>query len=298
MENVRLSSALGGAVVTAGMKLSAPSGTSVPLFARGVILDNIAGPGLELMNILDVVLSDGWINSAAGGPCVRMTRGGNLRFTGNDFRGGGSPLKTFDFEGGATDGFVSVGNECPTNWLYYLPATGKPKKMLVDDLTFTDLPLEVSNDMAGLRAARVPRLGTRWLADETRFGGVGSGLTILKKGTATLASGTVTVSEPLANATTTAVLLSATCTRTACCGASQMREWRMARNSVMRVRSVAMMALKHAQRRDMVARNAAELAEMPAGTGAPDEGRSLTLEEAASLLTAIQLPGNNAARPK
>jgi hypothetical protein len=33
----------------------------------------------------------------------------------------------------------------------------------------------------------------------------------------------------------------------------------MARNSVMRVRSVLVMALKHAQRRDIVARNVAAL---------------------------------------
>lgn len=46
----------------------------------------------------------------------------------------------------------------------------------------------------------------------------------------------------------------------------------MARNSVMRVRSVAVMALKHAQRRDLVARNAAELAEMPADARMAEEG--------------------------
>ena len=62
----------------------------------------------------------------------------------------------------------------------------------------------------------------------------------------------------------------------------------MAQNSVMRVRSVAVMALKHAQRRDLVARNAAELAEMPAGARAADEGRFLTVDQAARLLTVAE----------
>ena len=62
----------------------------------------------------------------------------------------------------------------------------------------------------------------------------------------------------------------------------------MARNSIMRVRSVAVMALKHAQRRDLVARNAAELAEMPARARPPEEGRSLTGEQAAQLLAVAE----------
>jgi len=62
----------------------------------------------------------------------------------------------------------------------------------------------------------------------------------------------------------------------------------MARNSIMRVRSVAVMALKHAQRRELVARNAAELAEMPAGARPPAEGRSLTVEQAARLLAVAE----------
>jgi integrase len=58
----------------------------------------------------------------------------------------------------------------------------------------------------------------------------------------------------------------------------------MARNSVMRVRSVLVMALKHAQRREIVARNVAELSEMPTSARAPRSGRSLTLEQARQLL--------------
>lgn len=58
----------------------------------------------------------------------------------------------------------------------------------------------------------------------------------------------------------------------------------MARNSVMRVRSVLIMALKHAQRRDLVARNVAELSEMPTSARDPRSGRSLTPEQARHLL--------------
>jgi integrase len=58
----------------------------------------------------------------------------------------------------------------------------------------------------------------------------------------------------------------------------------MARNSVMRVRSVLVMALKHAQRREIVARNVAELSEMPTSAREPRSGRSLTLEQARQLL--------------
>ena len=64
----------------------------------------------------------------------------------------------------------------------------------------------------------------------------------------------------------------------------------MARNSVMRVRSVLVMALKHAQRRDIVARNVAELSEMPTSAGEARSGRSLQ-EYLASLLVEL------AARP-
>jgi len=48
----------------------------------------------------------------------------------------------------------------------------------------------------------------------------------------------------------------------------------MARNSVMRVRSVLVMALKHAQRREIVARNVAELSEMPTSSATPTLGCS------------------------
>lgn len=60
----------------------------------------------------------------------------------------------------------------------------------------------------------------------------------------------------------------------------------LSRNSVNRVRSVATMALRHAERRGLVARNAAGLAEMPVNARPVAEGRSLTPEEAGVLLEA------------
>ena len=62
----------------------------------------------------------------------------------------------------------------------------------------------------------------------------------------------------------------------------------MARNSVMRVRSVLVMALKHAQRRDIVVRNVAELSEMPTSARDARSGRSLTPEQARQLLEAAR----------
>jgi integrase len=62
----------------------------------------------------------------------------------------------------------------------------------------------------------------------------------------------------------------------------------MARNSVMRLRAVLVMALTHAERRGLVYRNAARLAEMPADARPPAEGRSLTVDQAAALLDAAE----------
>jgi integrase len=58
----------------------------------------------------------------------------------------------------------------------------------------------------------------------------------------------------------------------------------MARHTLVRIRSVLGMAIKWAQRRDLVARNVAELADIPANAARPKGGRSLTVEEARQLL--------------
>lgn len=60
----------------------------------------------------------------------------------------------------------------------------------------------------------------------------------------------------------------------------------LAKSSIAQVRMVAATALRHAQRRGIVARNAAELADLPGNTKGPAEGRSLSPEEALSLLQA------------
>lgn len=62
----------------------------------------------------------------------------------------------------------------------------------------------------------------------------------------------------------------------------------LAHRSVLTVRSSLVMALKWGQRRKLVAWNAAELAEMPAGARPAKDGRSLTLEEAKALLSAAE----------
>jgi integrase len=61
-----------------------------------------------------------------------------------------------------------------------------------------------------------------------------------------------------------------------------------ARNTVARVRSVLRAGLRAAQKREYVARNVAELADLPAGLPRPKEGRSLTPEQAHELLEAVE----------
>jgi hypothetical protein len=201
-----------GVQTTAGFliaSLGSNTNLSIPTFASRLVLDNITGggPGVELQQVCDQRFEGGWINcgAASGGPCVRITGGGNIRFEGNDLRGGGSSsgvYKTYDFMGGATNGFVSVGNSCPTNWVYYLPATAGPRAMICDDLIPGGVRgMAVSNDMAQFGVATsTPRFGTRNLSDKTVMAkpvlpdGISSGF-------ATLKGGTVTVATPLADAT-------------------------------------------------------------------------------------------------
>ncbi len=62
----------------------------------------------------------------------------------------------------------------------------------------------------------------------------------------------------------------------------------MARSSIVRLRAVLVLALTHAERRDLVTRNVARLAEMPADAKPPAEGRSLTVDQAKALLAAAE----------
>ncbi|MDQ1413451.1 MAG: hypothetical protein QOE07_2039 [Acidimicrobiaceae bacterium] len=174
---------------------------SIPTFASKVVLDNLTGggPGLELNGVRDQHFDGGWINcgAASGGPCVRITGGGNLRFSNNDFFGGGSGTgvyKTYDFVGGTTTGFVSTANTCATNWVYHLPSTGGPRTMICDDLVPGAVAgMAVSNDMAQfLAATNAPRFGSHRFSDKTVLDrpvlpdGKASGFATLKRGTVTI----------------------------------------------------------------------------------------------------------------
>jgi integrase len=67
-----------------------------------------------------------------------------------------------------------------------------------------------------------------------------------------------------------------------------MARRRLSRSSAVRVRAVLVLALTHAERRDLVLRNVARLAEIPAGCAEPKEGRSLSVEQARLLLRAAE----------
>lgn len=170
-----------GMYVDNGIIITAPSLTNVPVFAKRVTLDNVVGggPGLTLTNVESVDWEGGWINSAAfdgahpGGPCVRITGGGDLTFRGVKYRGGGSPTKTYDFVGGSTRGFRSKDCYCPTGPVYYLPASGAPTDVAIDD----DIPgatvlSQITNDVEGLRAAAARRWGPFNLQDRLNIASV------------------------------------------------------------------------------------------------------------------------------
>lgn len=172
VENVRLScnSAVGSTLT--GMHVEAPSTLSVPVFASNLIIDNTigGGPGLNLVNVMDVSLVNSWINTgaASGGPAVRISGGANLKFQNNSYYGGGSPAKTYDFVGGSTAGFVSTGNYCPTGPVYYLPASGGPTDMQLDDIVpGATVPAQVTNDVPQLNAARALAWGAKHFMSPT-----------------------------------------------------------------------------------------------------------------------------------
>jgi integrase len=62
----------------------------------------------------------------------------------------------------------------------------------------------------------------------------------------------------------------------------------LGRNSLMRIRSCLGAALEEAERRDMIGRNVARLAHLPAKAAPPRRGRSLTPEQARTLLDAAK----------
>lgn len=162
-----------------GMLITAPTLTNLPVFARGVTLDNLtgdAGAGLVLTNIESVDFAGGWINSAgtgvgdSGGPCVKITGGGDMSFRGNKYRGGGASPKTYEFVGGSTRGFTSKDNYCPTGPVYYLPGSGKPTDMRCDDdiVGATDVT-QITNDPTSFRAAARRVWGFDWKAAQAKI---------------------------------------------------------------------------------------------------------------------------------
>lgn len=155
IENVRLSCNTGVGQVNCGLWVEAPSILSIPVFADKLIIDNTVGggPGLNFVNVTDVSVINSWVNtgSAAGGPCVRIEGGGNLKFTNNSYFGGASGIaspKTYDFVGGDTTTFQSTGNYCPTGPVYFLPATDGPTDMRTDDvIPGATVMAQITNDV-------------------------------------------------------------------------------------------------------------------------------------------------------
>ncbi|HWI05834.1 MAG TPA: hypothetical protein VNT52_18650, partial [Acidimicrobiales bacterium] len=175
LSGIKCQSAPGlGMFVTNGIIISCAVAAEVNVVAKAVRIDNVVGggPGLTLHNAAGVDWEGGWINSAPfdgshpGGPCVRITGGYDLTFRGNKYRGGGAQLKTYDFVGGATWGFRSRDNYCPTGPVYWLPASGKPTDMGLDDYVpgATDVG-QITNDVEGLRTAIARRWGALKLID-------------------------------------------------------------------------------------------------------------------------------------
>jgi hypothetical protein len=177
-----------------GIIITAPSLTNVPVFAKNVTLDNLIDAGLVLENIESVDWEGGWINSAGspGGPCVRITGGGDITFRGVKYRGGGIPTKTYDFVGGSTRGFSSKDCYCPTGPVYFFPETEKPIDINVDD----DVPgatilSQITNDVEGFRVAtrrswgskkfmdRISQATTPWFGENVVIGEMLNGVCVL-----------------------------------------------------------------------------------------------------------------------
>lgn len=147
-----------GVNVSQGVVMTAPSNKSMPLIATQCDFDNIQGPALVLTNVSDHRVVGCWFNAAAGSnnPAVKITGGGNMKFIGNDYFGGlGAGASTYEFMGGATAGFVSIGNRCPTGPIYRLSgsaAADDPIEMVLLDqagaANLSNLPIRLANACA------------------------------------------------------------------------------------------------------------------------------------------------------
>lgn len=126
---------------------------SNPVFIDHSYMDNCWVTAVEIINVADFNYSDGWINAGTLGPAVRITGGDRLRFSDNQMFGGPTgSVKTYEFVGGATKCFTSVGNYLPSGPTYVLPSSGKPVGpfWLDDHLVGATGPADVTNDMAYL----------------------------------------------------------------------------------------------------------------------------------------------------
>jgi len=159
MSNVRCNSNSGGdAFTSGGMRMTGPSGgIDLPLWARGVQIDNVTGggPALELIDINDIHFTDGWLNAGNFGPAVRIAGGARIWLGGNDLFGGpvGDPSTVEFVDGGySTNGVFLSKNRVPSQPFYKLPAANKPTNLYIDDVSSEAL-VTITNDPIGLAAA-------------------------------------------------------------------------------------------------------------------------------------------------
>lgn len=145
--------------VTKGVEMSCPNGqtASAPLRATNVTLDNLAGPGYDLINVSDAQIVGGWVNCAAGttNGAIRFYGGGGHTIMGaQQLNGGAAGGCTYDFAGGSTVGVVLIGNTPATGPYYRLPGADKPTELLImDRLSSAAVIGNVTNDEAALRSA-------------------------------------------------------------------------------------------------------------------------------------------------
>ncbi len=131
VDNFQGNKALG--TVSRPITIVATNATTFNCFLRQVVLDNCSGAGL-LTKVSGVNFLDGWINTAAGSgnACWLIDSCNNLLFARNRYFGGvgGS---TYEFTGGVSDGFTSLGNITATGPAYKVAATNRPTNISVDD---------------------------------------------------------------------------------------------------------------------------------------------------------------------
>ncbi len=173
-----------------------PNGStaSVPLRCTNVTLDNLSGPGYDLVNVTDAQIMGGWVNAASGttNGAIRFYGGGQHTVMGvQQLNGGSSGGCSYDFAGATPTGIVLLGNAPATGPYYKLSATEKPVELLVwDRLANAAVEANITNDPAGLRAAMAHHWTPPLLSAPATFASAGATPVI---GRATLVAGTVTV---------------------------------------------------------------------------------------------------------